>query len=764
MMSHPLGKTTLHRGRMSSPDKVASSRNRPPTAARKSVASRKGRAIRSTSSKAPFVDDDGGALAKGSTQGAVSAIGSSKLSASRLNRTRRSRGTSSGEATDTSSTSPSSTTPKTGCGDHTAPAYGSHIPSDSSMGQTSRRLRTAAGILFALVVVSLLSLNLARTLRTRKQDSQPPVSPSVMGVFSRWGIVGHHECGNTTRNILRQNGTVGDVAVAATLCMCVALPNRCGIGGGLYAIYYSGQAQQAIVVDGHETAPAAANWKTYEGTGHTLNAMYVGVPGQMAALETILNVTGTAVPWPNLFADAIALARDGFPISPELAAIIASKPEIGSSALRYTSLRLPVSLSNRLKQSDRNVKCGARSDIFWRDGRPLKAGETLVQRALAATLHGLSQRKASVYEGPLAAVLAGDLHAEGGLLTEKDLASYRVNVTMPVAFALPKGHTLLAPRPPAGGLYLGLVLGVMGHFVHPDGSLTDDSSTAHRFVESLKFAFSRRNVLADPQFADIDGIVTEATSPETVATIARIINSRMGPSAEPSYYGSPFHGSLGAGTAHFGFLAPNGDAIVVSSSLNSWFGSMVLSRSTGVIFNDVIRDFDLPYEVDRYNLSKTPRNQVSERVLVLYCIFSTNTRTILVSPGHRPLSTLTPSLVVRDGYGVAMAVSGSGGGRTISGIAQVVMRELWMDQTLKRAVDWGRLHHQFIPDTLYAESTVSREIVDTLKFLGHKTEVQGTWPSDVMAMARRFGEGNSGDRIYATYDFRRQTNNFVDGE
>ncbi|XP_037571952.2 scoloptoxin SSD14-like [Dermacentor silvarum] len=585
------------------------------------------------------------------------------------------------------------------------------------MGQTSRRLRTAAGILFALVVVSLLSLNLARTLRTRKQDSQPPVSPSVMGVFSRWGIVGHHECGNTTRNILRQNGTVGDVAVAATLCMCVALPNRCGIGGGLYAIYYSGQAQQAIVVDGHETAPAAANWKTYEGTGHTLNAMYVGVPGQMAALETILNVTGTAVPWPNLFADAIALARDGFPISPELAAIIASKPEIGSSALR---------------------------DIFWRDGRPLKAGETLVQRALAATLHGLSQRKASVYEGPLAAVLAGDLHAEGGLLTEKDLASYRVNVTMPVAFALPKGHTLLAPRPPAGGLYLGLVLGVMGHFVHPDGSLTDDSSTAHRFVESLKFAFSRRNVLADPQFADIDGIVTEATSPETVATIARIINSRMGPSAEPSYYGSPFHGSLGAGTAHFGFLAPNGDAIVVSSSLNSWFGSMVLSRSTGVIFNDVIRDFDLPYEVDRYNLSKTPRNQVS--------------------PGHRPLSTLTPSLVVRDGYGVAMAVSGSGGGRTISGIAQVVMRELWMDQTLKRAVDWGRLHHQFIPDTLYAESTVSREIVDTLKFLGHKTEVQGTWPSDVMAMARRFGEGNSGDRIYATYDFRRQTNNFVDGE
>ncbi|XP_075559481.1 scoloptoxin SSD20-like [Dermacentor variabilis] len=180
------------------------------------------------------------------------------------------------------------------------------------------------------------------------------------------------------------------------------------------------------------------------------------------------------------------------------------------------------------------------------------------------------------------------------------------------------------------------------------------------------------------------------------------------------------------------------------SSIWTGFGSMVLSRRTGVIFNDVIRNFDLPYELDQYNLSKSLRNQVA--------------------PGHRPLSTMTPSLVLRDGYGVAMALSGSGGGRIISGIAQVVMRVLWMDQTVKRASDWGRLHHQFIPDTLYAESTVSREIVDTLKFFGHKTEVQDTWPNDVMAMARRFGESRSADRIYATYDFRRQTNNFVDGE
>ncbi|XP_077489279.1 scoloptoxin SSD20-like [Amblyomma americanum] len=105
-----------------------------------------------------------------------------------------------------------------------------------------------------------------------------------------------------------------------------------------------------------------------------------------------------------------------------------------------------------------------------------------------------------------------------------------------------------------------------------------------------------------------------------------------------------------------------------------------------------------------------------------------------------------------------MALSASGGGRIISGIAQVVMRVLWMGQTVKQAVDWGRLHHQLIPETLYAEKLVSREIVDTLRFLGHFTELQDSWPNDVMAMERRLG------RIYATYDYRRQTNNFVDGE
>ncbi|XP_037522915.1 scoloptoxin SSD20-like isoform X3 [Rhipicephalus sanguineus] len=125
---------------------------------------------------------------------------------------------------------------------------------------------------------------------------------------------------------------------------------------------------------------------------------------------------------------------------------------------------------------------------------------------------------------------------------------------------------------------------------------------------------------------------------------------------------------------------------------------------------------------------------------------------------------MTPCIVLRDGHGVAMAASASGGGRIISGIAQVVMRVLWMGQTVKQASDWGRLHHQFVPGTLYAESTVSREVVDTLKFFGHKTEVEDRSPSDVMAIARTFGEASSGDRIYATYDFRRQTNNFVDGD
>ncbi|XP_077491633.1 glutathione hydrolase 1 proenzyme-like [Amblyomma americanum] len=458
--------------------------------------------------------------------------------------------------------------------------------STTSVGQANRLWRTGAGVMFAVVVVSLLTLNMVRAFKRQLGPLHlPPVSPTKMGVFSSWGIVGHRECASTTRNILRKNGTVGDVAVAVTLCMCVALPNRCGIGGGLFAIYYKAKTGRAVVIDGRETAPADTNWKVFDKKYKPSEAVYVGVPGQMIALETLLNLTGTAVPWADLFTDAINLAERGFPIGRELADIIASEVNMETSHLH---------------------------DIFWRNGRPLKAGEVLVQRALAGTLRELAQKNASVYGGTLARALVKDLRAAGSHMTLEDLGTYRVNVTDPIHFPLAGGYTLLAPRPPAGGIYLGLVLSVLSRFVeqHHDSVLPDDGTTAHRLVEALKFAFGRRSVLGDPHYTDMDGVVAEAASPATGAKIARTIASHLGPSSEPRYYGSPFSGSLGAGTAHFGFLAPNGDAVVLSSSLNSMFGSAVLSTGTGVLFNDVMRDFDLPHGFDQYNLTRGLRNQV----------------------------------------------------------------------------------------------------------------------------------------------------------
>ncbi|XP_077528173.1 glutathione hydrolase 1 proenzyme-like [Haemaphysalis longicornis] len=477
--------------------------------------------------------------------------------------------------------------------------------------------------------------------------------------------------------------------------------------------------KKAYVVDGRETAPAAATWAFYEKTKRSRAATYVAIPGQMKALEALLNLTGTAVPWAELFHGAIELAHGGFAVGPELAAIIASKPDIG-----YTAL----------------------SEIFWRKSKPLQAGDFVVQWQLADTLRKLAQRKASFYQGELARAIVSDLAHEGGVITEEDLASYEANVTEPISFPLAGGYTLLVPRPPAGGIYVGIALSVISRFLlEGTAPVSGDSMTAHRLVEALKFAFSRRSVLGDPKFFNMTQVIADAVSEETAAKIVSIIASHLGPSSEPSYYGQPFRGPLGFGTAHLGFLADNGDAVVVASSINSMFGSLVMSRRTGIIFNNDMLDFDLPHEFDQFNLSQTQRNQVS--------------------PRRRPLSSQSPCIVLQDGRGVAMLASGSGGGRIVSGIAQVIMRVLWMDQTVKEAVDAGRLHHQLVPDTLFIEDTVSevREIVDTLRFLGHSIDVQSSSPSDIMAMANRVGATGEG-KINAAYDYRRQTNDFVDGE
>ncbi|CAN7943055.1 unnamed protein product [Ixodes hexagonus] len=218
--------------------------------------------------------------------------------------------------------------------------------------------------------------------------------------------------------------------------------------------------------------------------------------------------------------------------------------------------------------------------------------------------------------------------------------------------------------------------------------------------------------------------------------IAAKITYRAAP--DVNHYGDHFWSSMDKGTAQVGVIAPNGDAVVLATSINSNFGAKVLSKRTGVLFNDVLSDFDLPTEKNQYGLSASTANQLA--------------------PRKRPLSSLAPSFVMRNKK-VVVAVSASGGGRIISSIVQVVMRILWMNRTVKQAIDLGRVHHQLLPNVLSAEETVNPGIVQKLRQRGHNVRVLSSWPNDVMVMAR-----GDDDRIYVTSDFRRQSNTDLDGE
>ncbi|CAN8029774.1 unnamed protein product, partial [Ixodes persulcatus] len=274
--------------------------------------------------------------------------------------------------------------------------------------------------------------------------------------------------------------------------------------------------------------------------------------------------------------------------------------------------------------------------------------------------------------------------------------------------------------------------GVLSKFL--DGErLPDNVNTTHRLVEALKFAFGRRGDLGDTPSSELEKALQD---PHLLEGIAANITEQ--PVQDVRHYGEHFWSRMDKGTAQLGIMAANGDAVVMATSLNSDFGARVLSKRTGVLFNDVLNDFDLPNVKNQYGLPSSTANQLE--------------------PNKRPLSSLAPSLVLRNKK-VVVGVSASGGGYIVSSIAQVVMRLLWMRRSVKEAVDWGRVHHQLFPNVLNVEKTVDTRLVLKLGQRGHQVSVLSQWPNDVMILAR-----GRDDRIYVTHDYRRQTNTDLDGE
>ena len=471
-----------------------------------------------------------------------------------------------------------------------------------------------------------------------------------------------------------KGGNLIDVAVAVGLALTVTNPSNASLGGGGFALLSMGQGVD--VLDFREAAPAATSADFY--VDRDQNASWdggtaVGVPGVAAGLWAMHQKYGK-LEWSTLFETALRLAEDGI--------------EFSGTQSRYTE-----------SQKDRLNPAGFRH-FYKSSKKPYLPGDTLRQPALArALLLYRDQGPDGFYRGAVAKDIAVTVQANGGVITEADLANYRVRWLKPLQTSF-KGHKLyMMPPPSSGGAVIKAAFELFERVdIERQAPLGIDE--LHLMAEVLNRAFRGRALLGDPDFHSnpLELILSQPYLDEMAQSInlskavqlAPLIDNSMAESTE---------------TTQFSILDAHGNAISLTVTLNGSYGSGVVSEEFGISLNNEMDDFTTrPGEPNGYGLVQGFGNRVQ--------------------PGKRPLSSMSPTLVEKDGR-IVMTLGAAGGPRIISSVIQTIYRVLVSGLDIDRAVQFPRVHHQFLPNKLYMdEFKFSPEIVKGLQQRGHETVQQ----------------------------------------
>uniref|UniRef100_A0A224YYL6 Gamma-glutamyltranspeptidase / glutathione hydrolase / leukotriene-C4 hydrolase n=1 Tax=Rhipicephalus zambeziensis TaxID=60191 RepID=A0A224YYL6_9ACAR len=548
-------------------------------------------------------------------------------------------------------------------------------------------------------------------VRCGEPTADTTASDSTLGNFSHWAVATDAApCAGVTRNIMKKGGNLADAAVATMLCMGVVLPHSMGIGGGFMATIYLRRSKKAMTLIARERAPGAATWDMFVGN-ETLarrGGLSVAVPGELRGYRTLLRELHATLKWREHFDDAIRLARYGFPVGRHLAAALQQHKD---------------DLSDSLKK------------VFWNEttNDTLAEGDLLVQPDLADTLEVIANKGPDYfYKGGIGEQMAKEIQDDGGVITKHDLKSYEAQWKRPIVAHLSNGNTLYTVATPGSGAVLTGILRVSIDALERYNSTVDQW---HRFIEACKHAYGGRSHLADSDFADVKELEHNMTTPEWAAAVGNLINEST-TFDDPAYYGflnnsSPEDG----GTAHATFWGDNGDVIVITSTINNYFGSK-LRTSSGVILNNQMDDFATPGMSNSYDIYPSSPNSIE--------------------PGKRPLSSMVPSVFVDCKGDAVLALGGTGGPEITTAVALVALRSLWGGYDIKEAIDLPRLHHQLIPNRAVVEPDFPQEIIAELESKGHVFEVNQGNDSTVNGIK---SEANC---LHASYDLRRGGG--IDGE
>lgn len=479
-------------------------------------------------------------------------------------------------------------------------------------------------------------------------------------------------------DIMQRGGNAIDAAVAVGLALAVTWPSAGNLGGGGFMMIRRANGDTEIV-DYRERAPLAASRDMYldkDGNvikgASTVGYKAVGVPGTVAGLSLALKRHGK-LKWGDVVEPARKLAAEGFTITYHLA----------------RNLRNAEKLLKQFPDSNQ---------IFLRDGKLYEEGERLVQPELSETLARLKEKgPRELYEGRTAQLIAEDMKANGGLITEKDLREYEPTIRKPLTGSYRDYEIVTMPPPSSGGTALIEMLNILEHY-NLAYSGPGSSDTIHLLVESQRRAFAdRAEFMGDADFVKVP--VESLISRKYATELAHTIDPDHATPSAKIRAGKPT-GAESTETTHFTVIDAEGNVVTNTYTLNGGYGSGATARGTGILLNNEMDDFtSKPGVANAYGLLQSENNAIA--------------------PRKRPLSAMTPTIVLKDGK-VWFAIGSPGGPTIINTVLQVIVNVIDFGMNIQQAIDAPRFHHQWMPDRIQFEPMgINRDTRAALERKGH---------------------------------------------
>ncbi len=488
-------------------------------------------------------------------------------------------------------------------------------------------------------------------------------------------------------DILARGGNAVDAAVAVGFALAVTLPKAGNLGGGGFMVIHLANGNKDIAIDYRESAPAAIRRDSFlndkgeaDPQKSRSSALAIGVPGSVAGLTLAHRDYGSGrFTLAELIAPAIALARAGVPVENDL-------------------------LDSLLLSGPRLARWPAAAKIFLRDGNAPRQGELLVQNDLAASLEAIARDGApAFYDGPIARKIVAAVNEAGGVMDAADLRNYTARQVTPLRGTYRGFDIVSMPSPSSGGTHLIEMLNILEGFPLGDeksGLGFGSPQALHLMIEAMKVAYAdRAEFLGDTGIVSIP--VNRLISKDYAARVRAEIDPTRARGAKEVRPNSA--ANAGGNTTHYSIVDKDGNAVANTYSLNFNYGLGFVADGTGILLNNTLDDFAAkPGAPNAFGLVGGDANAPG--------------------PDKRPLSSMTPTIVLKDGK-PAIVTGAPGGSRIITAVMQVIVNSIDYRKTIGDAVAAPRVHHQWLPDQVTVERTLPADTIRALEALGHTVRI-----------------------------------------